>query len=559
MKYVDIRDLPPCSFSPQCLRLLEDLDIPPMVSPFSRLAYIEDLQDERHLRQLRSHVPGCPTCSALLVEARRIRTQQRLMLYHFMVANERRVPATSGAIFEAIRREHVADEAGVACVGETRGREERRAKSLFAGQEATPVSLPVSLRFRPVQYRRLFRNMITLATVAAVLLAAIGLLNRFTIRPGAVPGQSSQAALPNQVPPPGSSPIGHGWDSVLIGLTVFSAAGLVSGLSFYSYNTSDGQFTTLMSASSLTEMNADGISSDGQWLLYDATSPSQQKTYATLSTVAGASSGVHPIYQTPARQGGNALWMDTTDILVQNGSEVRELNVQTHTSEKTWSLKTSQLTFYHQPYLYFLGADEQTVSTLYRANLTQADPIPQRVAVSAPDTRFLLSVDGTTIFYSNREASGSSDIYAVDSDGAHFRLLRKGGIPIGYAADDALMVMEQVRNRFQVVKLGTTPGAPEQVILANAAPNAASLCKPSDLEAVLKVCDENVALAPYGHGLLLHAYYANGTSSLVYDNLDAGSVHTIRGLPAGTRVQLPGWSKGTSPTALSGQMAGLCA
>jgi len=70
MKYVDIRDLPPCSFSPQCLRLIDDLDLPPMVPTASRLAYIEDLQDERQLRRLRSHVPGCPTCSALLLEAR---------------------------------------------------------------------------------------------------------------------------------------------------------------------------------------------------------------------------------------------------------------------------------------------------------------------------------------------------------------------------------------------------------------------------------------------------------------------------------------------------------
>src|SRR5690242_14160300 len=99
MKYVDIRDLPPCSFSPQCLRLIDDLDVPAAARSPARLSHIADFQDERQLRQLRSHVPGCPTCSALLLEARRLRSQQRLMLHRFLIANEKRVPSTTSAIF----------------------------------------------------------------------------------------------------------------------------------------------------------------------------------------------------------------------------------------------------------------------------------------------------------------------------------------------------------------------------------------------------------------------------------------------------------------------------
>src|SRR5690348_5145244 len=190
MKYVDVRDLPPCSFSPQCLRLIDDLDMPAAVSVPAQLSYIGDLQDERELRKLRAHVPGCPTCSALLAEARHMRTQQRMMLYHFLVANERQVPSTTGAIFEALRREQ----------DQERSSRPKRSRSqelaLFPppavhDDELTPS--PLSLRSRHPQRRSLFQNFLTLATVAAVILAAVGLLNRVANPPGATshsPGSS---------------------------------------------------------------------------------------------------------------------------------------------------------------------------------------------------------------------------------------------------------------------------------------------------------------------------------------------------------------------------------
>src|SRR5216683_385983 len=181
MKYVDIRDLPPCSFSPQCLRLIDDLDMPIAAPVPARLAYIEDLQDERHLRQLRSHVPKCPTCSTLLAEARRMRTQQRMMLYHYMVTSERQVPSTSGAIFEALHREHTTEEAPAGRKTDMHTREQRASKPVAAASSSAPVPLYA----RSSQHHRVFQNALTLATVAAVILAAIGLLNRFVVQSSA--------------------------------------------------------------------------------------------------------------------------------------------------------------------------------------------------------------------------------------------------------------------------------------------------------------------------------------------------------------------------------------
>ncbi len=534
MKYVDIRDLPPCSFSPQCLRLIDDLDMPPVAPVSTRLAYIEDLQDERHLRQLRSHVPGCPTCSALLIEARRRRTQQRMMLYHYMVANERQVPATSSAIFEAIRRENIAEEASAARKVDAYAREQHAP----AGQRVARVSSPISLYSRSPQRRRLFQNMLTLATVAAVILAAVGLLNRFTAQTIVT---SNGSPRPNQTPNSSSAVNNDGWDSVVIGLTLFSA-GMVRSLTFYNYDTSSGQMDTLLSSTqTFAAVTLEGISDNGQSLLYDDISASQEKSYKLLSPA----TNIHTVYQISANQGGNAVWMDTTHILVQNaGGGVRELNAQTGLSQQTWALQAGKLAFYRQPFLYFVGAANLEADALYRANLTQTHPTPQRITNPSPDTHFWLSVDGTTVFYANRGRSGVQGIYAVGSDGSNLRVLRKGaGIPIGYAADNALMVMDRVQSKFQVIKLGVTPNAPEKVILADAAPDAVSLCGLPELVGIVDVCDQNIALAPYGHGLLLNASYANGLNGLVYDNLDTGVSQLIRSLPASTSVQLPGWSK----------------
>ncbi len=560
MKYVDIRDLPPCSFSPQCLRLIDDLDLPPTVPAQRGLAYIEDLQDERQLRRLRSHVHGCPTCSALLLEARRMRTQQRKMLYHFMLANERQVPATSGAIFEAIRREKRADEAQEALKTDLPARESRASKQVSVESEASLLA-PIPLYPRPAHPRQLVRNMLTLATVAAVILAAVGLLNRFIAQPGGANNPTSNTSQPGQSPQPGSNAPADDWNSVVIGLTVLSAAGMVQGLTFANYDPSSGNMTTLLTTTqTLLSVSTDGVSNDGLSFAYESTTTDEQKVYSTLTTTAGVK--VHPFYRVSAKQGGNAIWMDTTHLLVQSleGQMVWEMDATTGALQHTWSLQTGRLSFYHQPFLYFTQVESLNTSALYRADLSQAHPTPQRVTEPLPGTRFWLSTDGSTVFYARRGSASVQGIYAVDSDGSNLRLLRKGsGIPIGYTADHALMVLDEVSSKFQVLKLGTTSSATAQVIMADAAPGAVSLCPLPDLVGVIKVCDQNITLAPNGHGLLLSALSANGTSSLVYDNLDAGTSQVVRNLPAGTSVQLPGWSKISLTNAASAAFSSLAA
>lgn len=561
MKYVDIRDLPPCSFSPQCLRLIDDLDMPSAVSVPSQLSYIGDLQDQRELRKLRSHVPGCPTCSALLAEARRMRTQQRMMLYHFLIANERQVPSTTGAIFEALRREQAQDE--------ERSSQKLRSHSqdltLFPPPARQDDELPLSplpFRSRSPQRRSLFQNFLTLATVAAVILAAVGLLNRVTNPPGtASPASSSSHS--NQQPARQNPPVNdYGWNSVVIGLTLISATSVVKSFTFYNYNTASDQWEELTnSTQQWSEVSMEGVSQDGQSLLYESTDMARHKIYSIYSPA----SGTHELYQLNAGPGGNAIWMDSGHVLVQNTSgTISELDTATGSVQNSWPIKTSRLTFYHQPFLYFIGAQNMAADALYRLDLAQAHAPVQRVTQATANTRFWFSVDGTTVFYANRDSSGEEGIYAVSSDGTHARLLRAGpGIPIGYAANNALMLLQQVGQKLQVVQMGATSKEPEQVIFSDAAPGATSLCGASSVMLVIQICDQNVALAPYGHGLLLNAYYANGSHSLVYDNLATGQTRLLRRLPASTGVQLPGWSKIAAPAAgtpsASKQSARLCA
>ncbi len=535
MKYVDIRGLPPCALSPQCLRLLDELDVLPMARAPARLSYIDDLQDERQLRQIRAHVSGCSTCSSLLAEARHLRTQQRTMLHHFLIANEQRVPATTQTIFVALRHEQAQQE-----------KEHTRTKRAYTRARASsdsqqyanaPLALPLALHTRTTQQRSLLQHMLTLVTVVAVILAAVGLLNRV-----ANPSTASTSAPPHpQHPESGAN--NEGWNSVIIGLTLISVTSLIKSMTVYDFNTTNGQLSTLLTSQpDISDMHLEEISKDGQNLLYDAISPDQHMTtYTTFS----ASSGSHAFYHLSTRFAGNALWMDADHVLTQNMQGiVSELNVQSGVTQHAWSLNATRLTFYHAPFLYFTATEKGVAHALYRLDLTQSGAVPQQVTAPLSNTRFWLSPTGDTIFYTRNGQSGEQGIYAVSSDGTNEHLLYSGsGIPIGYAEDNTLMVLQQVGTQVQVIKLGATAQGKEHIVFANAAPQATSLCEPASVVPIIALCDQNIVLAPYGHGLLLHAYYANGSHGLVYDDLTNGTSRKILPMSGDTTVQLPGWSR----------------
>ncbi len=105
MWQVDLLSLPPCSLSTDCLRLLDDLDKSGNAQQLEQVSFTEDIQDEQLLDQLLLHLPGCPTCIAVLAHARSVRFQQRAMLWDFLIESESSVSTTISGIFVAIRRE----------------------------------------------------------------------------------------------------------------------------------------------------------------------------------------------------------------------------------------------------------------------------------------------------------------------------------------------------------------------------------------------------------------------------------------------------------------------
>ncbi|MGH2509052.1 MAG: hypothetical protein ACRDHZ_16860, partial [Ktedonobacteraceae bacterium] len=260
MKYVDIRDLPPCAFSPQCLRLLDDLDVLPTARAPAQLSSIGDLQNARQLRQLRSHVSSCSTCSALLAEARHTRTQQRMMLHHFLIANEHNVPATTDKIFVALRREQAQQD-------RVHARAKRTLTLAHSAQqydEDTPLAIPLTLQARTSQPRSIIQYLFTLATVIAVILAAVVLLNR-----GTNPATTSTGTPAHPQQPEPSGPNNGSWNSVIIGLTLISATGLVKSFTIYNFDTTSGQLgTVLTSSEERSDLGLEEISQDGQNLLY---------------------------------------------------------------------------------------------------------------------------------------------------------------------------------------------------------------------------------------------------------------------------------------------------
>ena len=105
------------------------------------------------------------------------------------------------------------------------------------------------------------------------------------------------------------------------------------------------------------------------------------------------------------------------------------------------------------------------------------------------------------------------------------------------------MIMRNSNGRFQIVKVGATRQQ-DQVVFADAAPGAVSLCPRNVLGNEGNICDYNIALAPYDHAAIVQATFADGTNKLWSDNLITKKQFILQvGVGSGTLVQLLGWDR----------------
>jgi Tol biopolymer transport system component len=342
-----------------------------------------------------------------------------------------------------------------------------------------------------------------------------------------LPVSNEATPTPSTNQAPGNTLLNDDWNGLLL------VSGDQSGqLTVSNYNYASGQLLQLLSALP-AQTEIDGISPDGSSLAYHIPSTSQTDYY------------VLDLRMTPplirfqyhvSGSGGNAIWLNAQTLLLNTPTALLRVNMQQLQPKAVMAaLPDTRLAFYSAPYLYFVGRVGSNQQALFRLPL--GGTFDQRQAITPPvqraSTDFWLSPDGRTIYYVNYH-SEAPGIYAVDSDGGNRHRLRPWGVPIGYAEDNSLMVMRYRQGSFEVVKLGLTP-AQDQVLLQNAAPGASTLCAgrpipatPVDAELI---CSNNVALAPYGHHLVVQAYYPDGHSTLLAYNLDNGQQLSAQAAP----------------------------
>ncbi|HLI05824.1 MAG TPA: hypothetical protein VKV40_04580 [Ktedonobacteraceae bacterium] len=367
------------------------------------------------------------------------------------------------------------------------------------------------------------RSRVVLAVIVACMLAASLLGLR-----GAVPVARASATSFG------------GWDYTVIGLTPSGGR-----LAINNYNPTNGDHVKLVANNPPASTTIDGVSPNGTNVLYQVTGQNGYTRYYTLVQIPHTGY----FYRLASNNAGNAIWeADSVHVLVATVSNgVQEVDVQSGTVTALFpSLSDVVPTFYSKGYLYFTGGQNPSYSPaeLYRANTTTGQ-VENVTSFPSIDTIYWLAPTASTIYFANKIGpGGQSGIYSVNVDGSNLQWIRPyaDARPVGFAADNALEFMRFLNNRFQLWKLGAT-SQQDSVVMDNVAPGASELCSYQVNPGITPLCESNIALAPYGHALIVLALYSNSSLELWSDNLVTGKKFVILRPTSSTTVQLPGWDR----------------
>jgi hypothetical protein len=531
MKHQDARSLPPCAMSSHCLRLADVLD--------NLVPLTDNPQDQLLVAQLQTHLSTCPTCNAVLAQARRQRNQQRAALRTILREGEQKVPSTVLRIHEALDREA---ERELPNSGARAKKAAQQSIPLTASRQhgtrtAYDLSEPLAKNRRVV-----LRNIAAVAVAAVLILAAVGLFNAHFFPSNTGSSHTNKTGIENpattDATPNNADELFGGWNAALMAIP--GASGGDSAESIKNYNFVHNSFNNPGANLLPADAVFDGIAPDGSDLLYQF-SQSGHTYYSRF---------LHPFgntgffFELNDQDAGNAIWMpDGSDavsryVLIGTRS-MGVIKVDTLTGQAAAilpQLVTNQLEFYRNGYLYYIDTD----FGLSRVNLMTG--VVTFLTSHSKGTSIWLSPDGTTIYFLNNSSSGAEEIYSMNVNGTNWKLLRSSGVPVGFAADNSLLIIRYVSGQFQVIKLGATEQQ-DQVVDGNAAPGAVSLC-PTSVSLPHQICDNFVAMAPYGHALIVQGTDVNGTYHVWLDNL---ITHTQIALEpttdTRTAVQLLGWDR----------------
>jgi hypothetical protein len=565
--------LPPCELSSYCLRLLDDLADLVSSGPddgFEQV-YLDPTGDRQHRRlvaQMRAHLPHCPTCTATLQRALALRSEQRAVLRDYLRDNESAVPPTTTRILQSLRETEQRLPTDSPAISPERvkyqlpelSRQPNTPRvssgdaSYEEGFQPAHTTGPLTPGSTLSPARRWLRNGLTFATIIALIVTAISMFGHYLARPaGSLAGLQTQVAKndPKMLTQTLTSPVSRsattipitspsstspsdanqGWNGLVLITTVGAMYSVIS-----TYNYLNGDHREL--AQSSAAMQFDGVGSYGQNMLYQVTEDGQTYFY-TLNLLPATGY----FYALDGDDALNAIWMpDNQHVLIgTQSSGVIMVDTQTGQSQPFLpDLKTGGLKFYRNGYLYFLGSNNLVAGALYRVNVQSG--VVQQVAGRSADGDYWLSPDGLTVYYHGGGPLDRAGIYAASSDGTSSQVIRTdGGMPIGYAPDNSLVVMRHVGQAFEVIQLGATP-AQDRTLLSDAAPGATSLCSPSLMIAV--ICEAtNVALAPLSHALVVVASYPDGSRKVWSDDLQTGKQFVLMQPDSNTNVTVPGWDR----------------
>ncbi|MGI9060413.1 MAG: hypothetical protein ACR2H5_17755 [Ktedonobacteraceae bacterium] len=530
----DLHDLPPCPLSKHYLQYLDLLD-PPYYLQQQQLLMEERVYDLRMVERLRAHLSTCSTCTATVRQARWLRSRQRAALSDVLMANEQKVPSTVVTIMTAVQQEArpflplprfrhnaiASTQHHKLSLLHSEPFREKRQRTRSPQLAASP---------RPRRSYTVMRTIFSITAVVALIFTAVALFNQLTLFRT---NTGHFAASP-------SFSYSTNWDTAVLGH-------VQHGQMFIdNYDPYNGRHSPLVPSFSVAATTIDGVSHDGHNVLYHYSS-SGHTYYATL--MSRPQTGY--FYSLSDANAGAAIWMsDSQHVLIATQNEgIIEVDSQSGATRPVALLAHVQhLWFYRNGYLYFDYTKNYGPSDLWRVAITTGTP--QRVLTSTAGRSYFISPDGTTVFYADTTGvahTAHPAIYTMKVDPlapTPQLLLTISAIPIGFAADNTLELMREEHNTFQVVKLQPTQPAIDRVVMANVAPGALALCDRAPTTPA-PICDENIALAPYGGGLLVTALNKDGSRQVWADNLATNHNLLLQTLSSSdtTHVQLPGWDR----------------
>ena len=529
--HADPLALPPCPLSKYYLSYLDLLDSPYFLRHEAHPMTQE--HDVSMVERLQTHLITCSTCTAMVQQLRRMRSQQRAILHDVLLENEQYVLSSVSTIMEIVRREQPVFSGS----NHTRmnGTFSTDSSSVTTGSLGREARQAVPFSSRPVRLSVTLRALFSMVVVIVLIISAALISNQLITLRSPSPLSSHSAALPRFTYIPD-------WGSVVMSQVLHGRTSITN------YNPYNGHHTPLVMPFAANNVKVDGVSHDGHNVLYQYSS-SNHTYYATLNPL--PQQGY--FYALEDNDAGEAIWMsDNRHVLIAEQHEgIVEVDSQTGTAQTIAQIgHVHHLWFYRDNYLYFDYATKTTAqsSDLWRVNISTGTP--ERVIKTTNGRSYFLSPDGTTIFYIDTTSASQAIKTAIFTINVHALgrssrvLLQIAAIPVGFALDNTLELIQEVHNTFQLVKLRPMQPVIDRVVMDDIAPNAVALCDHVDLGSI-PICDENIALAPYSSGMIVIGLNKDGSRQIWTDDLITGKrlpLFTLSGTDT-THVQLPGWDR----------------